>query len=167
MAKTTKKPAAKSELLHNTMVHHALSCAADQVKAKGILDLEPGSIPYAISCEISGELLIQQGTPAGAPQVVADIKPAEILAGITATVSESELPGMISEAILAWKTASPELRKELLARSDKVVLSAAKRRKVTKETATPARRGAVKSKPDVKVWSGPVDARTVICEIAA
>lgn len=155
-----------SKTLHATIVRYALERAGGVVKAAGDAELTPGSYPFALEVSISGELLVEQGSPAGQPETVADIKPAEILAGLVGSVPESEQARMLSEALGAWKNASAEDRKELLARADKVVLAAAKKRKMTTEHATPARKGAVKCKPTVRVH-GTAGTNTVELEIAA
>lgn len=167
---TTKAPpkskATKAETQQQTIARYALERAGGVVKALGDAELAPGSYPFALDVSITGELLVKNPAPAGEPETVADIKPAEILAGLVGSVPDSEQARLLSEALGAWKNAAPDARKELLARADKVVLAAAKKRKMTAERGTPARRGAVECKPSVRI-TGSAGSQVVEVEVAA
>jgi hypothetical protein len=155
-----------TEAVKNTIARYALERAGKAVSALGDVELAPGSYPFALDVSIAGELLVEQGTPPGEPQTIADIKPVEVLAGLVASVPDAERKRVISAALGEWKNASPEARKAMLADADAVVLTAAKARRMTTETAPTGRKGAVKCKPSVTI-TGTAGAQKVSVKVAA
>lgn len=150
--------------LENTIARYALERAGKAVSALGDAELAPGSYPFALDVSITGELLVEAGSPPGEPQTIADIRPNEVLAGLIGSVPAADRKRVISAALGEWKLANPEARKAMLADADAVVLSAAKARKMTAETTPTGRKGAVKCKPGVRI-TGSAGAQTVRVEV--
>lgn len=161
------KAKAKKQDDQATIAYHALTRAADRIKAeREVGELEPGSYPFDLAVNAKGELIVEQGTPAGEPETVADIKAADIVAGLIASVPAEERETVLSNAIGAFKAAGDEDRKAHTAEADRLIFKIAKRRKLTKEQAKPGRRGAVKAKPSVAI-RGSAGASTVSVEVDA
>lgn len=164
MAKKAKISKAQEQA--NTVAYHALTRAADRIKAEGIGELEPGGYPFKLTASTEGELLVERGTPEGPPKTVCDVSDPEALAGILGSIPEEQRAGIVSNGLGVWKGATDEKRKELKAQAKTLILAAAKRRKLVSEKCSPARRGAVKCKPAVTV-GGSVNANDLHLEVDA
>ena len=157
MAKLTKKQ-------ENQITAKALVTAAKQVESSGVQELPAGSYPFDIKTQITGELLVKQGSEAGPEVTVIDFSPNDVLRGILATADDPDK--LVSDALGWHKSNDKDARKSQDEQTKQTLLKCAKRRKMTKVYSTPAKQGAASAKPTVKV-TGKVSQRQVALEVNA
>jgi hypothetical protein len=152
--------------LHNTIAKYAMERAAGVVAKQGELALEPGSYPFALEVSLTGELLVGQPTAPGKTETIAAVSQAEAFAGLVASLPESERARVVGEGIAAWRDGDSEAQKAMLATMQSVLLTACKKRRMTKEYTPSGRKGAVSCKPSVTI-TGTAGAQAVSVEVAA
>ena len=157
-------PKALTQKQSNQVVAKALETGAKQVVSKGVAVLPAGSYPFDLSVSVIGELNVNAGSGAGEEITVIDFSVNDVLRGLMATLPEAETA--ISEALAWHKNADKDAKKSADAANAATLLKLAKRRKMTKAHATPAKAGAASAKPTVKI-SGSVAARSISVEVDA
>jgi hypothetical protein len=148
----------------NQITVKALQTAAKQVASQGTAELEPGSYPFDIKTQIVGELLVKKGSAAGPEVTVVDFSLSDVLRGIMANAEDPDK--LVSDALAWHKGSDKESRSTQDDATSKVLLTCAKRRKMTKQHSTPAKAGAASAKPTVAV-TGKVGKRQVALEVKA
>lgn len=143
---------------NNQATVKALETAAKQIASEGVEALPAGSYPFDIEANIVGELLVKQGSAAGEEVTAIDFSVNDVLRGIMATSPTAAT--LVSDALAWHKKASKDDKKAQDAKTSSTLLTAAKRRKMTKVHSSPARAGGVSAKPAVEI-SGSVSSRDI------
>lgn len=148
----------------NQIVVKALENSAKRIAAQGTEILPEGSYPFDLTFHSIGELVVNKGTPEGEAVEVIDFSPNDVLRGILANCED---PDAVVSGALAWhKKSDSGARKAQDQLTAGTLLKCAKRRKMTKEQAKPARAGAAKANPTVGI-DGSVGSRSVDMEVDA
>lgn len=148
----------------NQAASKALQTAAKQIESQGVEPIPAGSYPFDVNVDITGELLVKNGSEAGEEVTVIDFSPNDVLRGLLATIPEAS--SAVSEALAWHKSADKNAKKAQDADTSALLLQLAKRRKMTKTFSTPAKAGGVSAKPSV-AFTGSFGSRVIDMEVKA
>jgi hypothetical protein len=162
----SKAPKADAQALQTAIAEYALARAGTAVGKLPTVELAPGSYPFALDVNITGELLVEQGTGPGATETIAGVSQGQALAGLIASLPPEQRVQVLSNGLAAWRDGDKAAQDAMLADMQSVLLTACKKRRMTTEHTPSGRKGAVKCKPSVRI-TGSAGAQSVEVEIAA
>lgn len=155
MAKKSKAEL-KSIAVVKAALTRALAVVEAQAKKLGATELDEGSYPVAMDVSIAGDVTVGKSTPPGEPRECSTVADGEVLYGMLATMTKTEIRAAVRKAFkLHLRAGTSEKAKADLDQGKKhlteVLLDEAKKLGLVRTVTPSGRRGSVAGKPHVQV----------------